>query len=75
MWVRDSREEMTIFILASVLGAEEGGASADSMRNPANWPPPRPADIVDIAVTALHHLGFEIGPARALDGRPPSNPR
>ena len=64
----DSPEEMTIFILASgVAGADEGSAA-----NPATagWPPPGPADIVDIAPTALAHLGFEIDPAWGLDGRP-----
>ncbi|MYH53693.1 MAG: hypothetical protein F4139_12260 [Gemmatimonadetes bacterium] len=53
----DSPEEMTIFILAS------GPATAD-------WPEPGPAGIVDVAVTALAHLGIEIDPAWGLDGRP-----
>lgn len=53
----DSPEEMTIFILAS------GGATAD-------WPPPGPAFIVDVAATALDHLGVGIDPAWGLDGRP-----
>ena len=57
----DSPEEMTIFILASGLGG--GTATAD-------WPPPGPAYIVDIAPTALAHLGFAIDPAWGLDGRP-----
>jgi predicted AlkP superfamily pyrophosphatase or phosphodiesterase len=52
----DSPEEMTIFILAS------GSVTA-------NWPPPGPAFIVDIAATALDHLGFDIDPVWALDGR------
>ena len=57
----DSPEEMTIFILAS------GAATAD-------WPPPGPAGIVDVAATALDHLGIEIDPAWGLDGRPLGNP-
>ena len=57
----DSPEEMTTFILASGLGG--GGGTAE-------WPPPGPAFIVDVAVTALHHLGIEIDPAWGLDGRP-----
>ena len=72
----DSPEEMTIFILASGLGGSDGGAAdAGSARNPANWPPPGPANIVDVAVTALAHLGFEIDPAWGLDGRPLREPR
>jgi hypothetical protein len=47
---------MTIFILAS------GAATAD-------WPPPGPAFIVDVAATALDHLGVGIDPAWGLDGR------
>lgn len=62
----DSPEEMTIFILASGLGG--GTATAD-------WPPPGPAYIVDIAPTALAHLGFAIDPAWGLDGRPLGAPR
>ena len=53
----DSPEEMTIFILAS------GAATVD-------WPQPGPAHIVDVAATAIAHLGIEIDPAWALDGRP-----
>ena len=53
----DSPEEMTIFILAS------GPATSA-------WPPPGPAFIVDIAVTALDHLGIGIDPGWELDGRP-----
>ena len=53
----DSPEEMTIFILAS------GPATAQ-------WPPPGPAFIVDVAATALDHLGIGIDPAWELDGRP-----
>ena len=53
----DSLEEMTIFILAS------GAATAD-------WPAPGPASIVDVAATALEHLGIEIDPAWGLDGMP-----
>ena len=53
----DSPEEMTIFILAS------GPATVD-------WPEPGPAFIVDVAATALAHLGIEIDPAWGLDGRP-----
>ena len=58
----DSPEEMTIFILAS------GPATA-------TWPPPRPAFIVDVAATALDHLGIEIDPGWELDGRPLGRPR
>ena len=64
----DSPEEMTIFILASGLGSGGAGITAD-------WPPPGPAYIVDIAATALDHLGFEIDPAWGLDGRPLGRPR
>ncbi len=53
----DSPEEMTIFILAS------GPATA-------TWPPPGPAGIVDIAATALDHLGIAIDLAWGLDGMP-----
>ena len=53
----DSPEEMTIFILAS------GPATA-------TWPPPGPAFIVDVAATALDHLGIGIDPAWELDGMP-----
>ena len=53
----DSPEEMTIFILAS------GPATA-------TWAAPGPAYIVDVAATALDHLGIEIDPAWGLDGRP-----
>ena len=64
----DSPEEMTIFILASGVGGSEG-------RSPtADWPPPGPANIVDIAATALAHLGFEINQAWGLDGRPLGEP-
>ena len=52
-----SPEEMTIFILAS------GPATA-------GWPPPGPAGIVDVAATALVHLGIGIDPAWGLDGVP-----
>ena len=50
-------EELTIFILAS------GPATA-------SWPPPGPAFIVDVAATALDHLGTGIDPAWELDGMP-----
>ena len=64
----DSPEEMTIFILASGVGGSGG-------RSPtADWPPPGPANIVDIAATALAHLGFEINQAWGLDGRPLGEP-
>ena len=53
----DSPEEMIIFILAS------GPATA-------GWPSPGPAFIVDVAATALAHLGIGIDPAWGLDGRP-----
>ena len=58
----DSPEEMTIFILAS------GRATV-------TWPPPGPAFIVDVAATALDHLGFEIDPGWGLDGTPLGTPR
>ncbi len=58
----DSPEEMTIFILAS------GPATSD-------WPPPGPAFIVDVAATALDHLGIAIDPGWELDGRPLGRPR
>lgn len=53
----DSPEEMTIFILAS--GPSTGG-----------WPAAgsRPEYIVDVPVTALHHLGIAVG--SDLDGSP-----
>ena len=53
----DSPEEMTIFIVAS------GPATA-------SWSAPHPANIVDIAPTALRHLGIAIDPAWSLDGTP-----
>ena len=53
----DSTEEMTTFILAN------GAATA-------GWPPPGPTFIVDLASTALDHLGIEIDPAWRLDGKP-----
>lgn len=65
----DSPEEMTIFILASGLGAGGPGGPGGA-GNTADWPPPGPAFIVDIAPTALAHLGLEIDPAWGLDGRP-----
>ncbi|MCY3676695.1 MAG: hypothetical protein F4Z31_15010 [Gemmatimonadetes bacterium] len=82
----DSPEEMTIFILASGLGAGGPGGPGDAGNtgdagaaggagNTAEWPPPGPAFIVDIAPTALAHLGFEIDPAWGLDGRPLGAPR
>ena len=58
----DSPEEMTIFILAS-------GPTT------ATWPPPGPAFIVDIAATALDHLGIAIDPGWELDGWPLGRPR
>ena len=55
----DSPEEMTIFILAS--GPSTGG-----------WPAAgsEPAYIVDIPVTALHHLSVPAGPDAGFDGEP-----
>ena len=68
----DSPEEMTIFILASwVRGADGSGATSTAT---AGWPPPGPANIVDIAPTALDHLGFEIDPAWGLDGKSLGDP-
>jgi predicted AlkP superfamily pyrophosphatase or phosphodiesterase len=52
----DSPEERTIFFLAS-------GAAAIRGR------PDAPVNIVDVAVTALAHLGIEADPAWGLDGR------
>ena len=69
----DSPEEMTIFILASGLGA--GSPGGPGAGNTADWPPPGPAFIVDIAATALAHLDFAIDPAWGLDGRPLGAPR
>ena len=57
----DSPEEMTIFILASGPATE-------------GWPPPGPAFIVDVAATALAHLGIEIDPDWGLDGVPLGGP-
>ena len=78
----DSPEEMTIFILASGVGGAGGtggpggaGSGSGSSSITADWPPPGPAFIVDIAATALDHLGFEIDPAWGLDGRPLGGPR
>ena len=82
----DSPEEMTIFILASGLlgvgartvegaAGDPGGADGRSGAPTADWPPPGPANIVDIAPTALAHLGFGIDPAWGLDGRPLGEPR
>ena len=53
----DSRIEMTTFILTS-------GPSA------AVGTPAGPTFIVDLAVTALTHLGISIDPAWELDGKP-----
>ena len=58
----DCREEMTIFILSS------GPATG-------TWPPPGPAFIVDVAATALGHLGIEIDLGWGLDGQPLGVPR
>jgi len=60
----DTPEEMTIFILAS------GPATGD-------WPAADrdPAYIVDVPVTALHHLDVSAASAADLDGRPLSTPR
>lgn len=51
----DSPEEMTIFFLASGPGATRGTPAEDTF-------------IVDVAVTALAHLGIEIDPEWGLDG-------
>ncbi len=53
----DSPEESTIFYIA-------GGTAAVVGR------PATPPAIVDVAVTALTHLGIAIEPAWELDGRP-----
>ena len=60
----DSPEEMTIFILAS--GAATG-----------SWPAvgSEPTYIVDVPVTALHHLGMSADSDADLDGRPLGTPR
>ena len=78
----DSPEEMTIFILASGVGGAGGtggpggaGSGSGSSSITADWPPPGPAFIVDIAATALAHLGFEIDPAWGLDGKSLGDPR
>lgn len=52
----DSAEESTIFYIASGLSAQKGAPAAD------------PA-IVDVAATALAHLGIAIDPAWQLDGK------
>lgn len=57
-----SPEEMEIFILAA------GGGSR-------RWPRAGPTFIVDLAVTALDHLGVPTDPAAPPDGRPLSAPR
>ena len=53
----NSDEERTIYLLVS-------GASAD------RGAPAEPAFVVDVAVTALVHLGIAIDPAWQLDGKP-----
>lgn len=53
----DSPMEMTTFILVSGPAAEIGVPSEDTY-------------IVDVAVTALTHLGIELDPEWQLDGRP-----
>ena len=55
----DSPEERTIFYLAS---------------GPSAIPLPDSVRIVDVAVSALTHLGVSIDPAWALDGRPAGVP-
>jgi hypothetical protein len=52
----DSPEERTVFFLASGPSVTKGT-------------PPRDVNIVDVAVTALAHLGIAIDPAWHLDGR------
>ncbi|MDP2956886.1 MAG: alkaline phosphatase family protein [Longimicrobiales bacterium] len=52
----DTPEERTIFLLASGPSAVVGT-------------PPDPVNIVDVAVTALAHLGIAIDPAWQLDGK------
>lgn len=51
----ESPDETTVFFLASGPAAVRGG-------------PARPPAVVDVAVTALAHLGIEIDPAWELDG-------
>ena len=53
----DSPVEMTTFILVSGPGAAIGSPTRDTY-------------IVDVAATALAHLGIEIDPAWGLDGSP-----
>ena len=53
----DSPEEMTTFILASGPTTGQGGIERDTF-------------IVDVAATALAHLGIPIDPAWRLDGQP-----
>ena len=53
----DSPEEMTTFILVGGSGAAMGSEERDTY-------------IVDVAATALAHLGIRIDPAWDLDGRP-----
>lgn len=53
----DSPEEMTTFILVSGPAAAVGPVTGDTY-------------IVDVAVTALTHMGISIDPAWELDGRP-----
>ncbi len=53
----NSPEEMTIFIVAN-------GPATES------WAASHPASIVDVAATALAHLGIEIDPEWGLDGVP-----
>jgi predicted AlkP superfamily pyrophosphatase or phosphodiesterase len=52
----NSPEESTVFYLASGLSSTNGAL-------------PRDVNLVDIAVTALAHLGVEIDPAWHLDGK------
>jgi predicted AlkP superfamily pyrophosphatase or phosphodiesterase len=52
----DSELERTIFIIASGPAVQPGGFD-------------RPPEIVDVAVTALAHLGIVVEPAWGLDGR------
>ena len=60
----DSPEEMTIFILASGEATRHWPAAGSG-----------PTYIVDVPVTALHHLGVSAGSGAGFDGTPLGTPR